>query len=113
MKLNWKSGVILAVSMTAALFAGMFLERACNNSQIKRTDKVIEAYRGYVVSTEHLLDMINAKWSWVDAFDHDGYYESRAEIEYLDSLGLILEAERYAKAINNNSVLINEIYGKN
>lgn len=73
----------------------------------------IQAYRGYVVSTEHLLDLINAKWSWVDAFDHDGYYESRAEIEYLDSYGLLLEAERYAKAINDDSILINEIYGKN
>jgi hypothetical protein len=113
MKLNWKSGVILAASMTAALFAGMFLERACTNSQIKRMNNVIEAYRGYVVSTEHLLDLINAKWSWVDAFDHDGYYESRAEIEYLDSYGLLLEAERYAKVINDDSILINEIYGKN
>lgn len=94
MKLNWKSGVILAVSMTAALFAGMFIERACTNSQIKRTDKVIEAYRGYVVSTEHLLDMINAKWSWVDAFDHQGYYESREEVFYLDSVALKAEKGR-------------------
>ena len=94
MKLNWKSGVILAASMAAALFAGMFLERACTNSQIKRMDKVIESYRGYVVSTEHLLDIINAKWSWVDAFDHDGYYESRAEVFYLDSVGLSVEQER-------------------
>lgn len=67
---------------------------ALGNYTYKKQEELIQAYRGYVVSTEHLLDLINAKWSWVDAFDHDGYYESREEVFYLDSVGLSVEQER-------------------
>lgn len=67
---------------------------ALGNWSYKDQINKIQAYRGYVVSTEHLLDLINTKWSWVDAFDHDGYYESREEVFHLDSVSLQREKER-------------------
>ena len=87
-----KSINIWAATITATLtFVGGI---ALGNYNLKHQVKLINSYRSYVVSTEHLLDLIDAKWSWVDAFDHDGYYESRAEVFYLDSLRLHMEKER-------------------
>lgn len=87
-----KSINIWAATITAALtFVGGV---ALGSYNLKHQVKLINSYRRYVVSTEHLLDLIDAKWSWVDAFDHDGYYESRAEVFYLDSLCLHWEKKR-------------------
>lgn len=109
-----KINVFVACALIVGAFiGGINLEKHHWEKGVKARNKVLDAYRGYVVSTEHMLDLLNHQYNWVDGLDHDGYYESRAEIEHLDSLGLLLEAERYAKAINNNSILINEIYGKN
>lgn len=93
----------LAVALVAAVILGQYIERW----GYKREKELIECYRGYVVSTEHLLDLINQKWSWVDAFDHDGYYESRAEVFHLDSLGLKREEERQEKCFQMNAQMFN------
>ena len=75
---------------------------ALGNWSYKDQSNKIQAYRGYVASTEHLLDLIDAKWSWVDAFDHDGYYESRAEVFHLDSMALSHEQARQEACFKMN-----------
>lgn len=65
-------------------------------------DKLIEAYRGYVVSTEHMLDLLDHQCNWVDRLDHDGYYESRAEIFHLDSIALSHEQARQEACFKMN-----------
>lgn len=93
----------LAVALVAAVIGGQYIER-CSYRQER---KLHQSYRSYVVSTEHLLDLINAKWSWVDAFDHDGYYESREEVFYLDSIGLKREKDRQEKCFQMNAQMFN------
>lgn len=98
--------VVVAISF-GCFMGGMMLERYTNKPAVKSDSTLIECYRGYVVSTEHLLDLIDAKWSWVDAFDHDGYYESRAEVFHLDSVGIQREKERQEKCFQMNTQMFN------
>lgn len=93
----------LAVALVAAVIGGQFIERM----SYRQDRKLLECYRGYVVSTEHLLDLINSKWSWVDAFDHDGYYESREEVFFLDSIGLRREKEKQEYCFQRNQMFNN------
>lgn len=89
-----------AVLMNIAFIGGINLEKYYWKKSIKEQEKVLDAYRGYYVSTEHLLDIINNKWSWVDAFDHQGYYESKAKVEYHDSLGIALSQKHFQKVLD-------------
>lgn len=100
-----KSINIWAATITAALtfVSGV----ALGSYNLKHQMKLIDSYRSYVVSTEHLLDLINDKLSWVDAFDHDGYYESRAEVFHLDSVGLKREKERQERCFQMNAQMFN------
>lgn len=101
------NSLVVVVILFSTFMGGMMLERYTNKPVVKDNSTLIECYRGYVVSTEHLLDLIDAKWSWVDAFDHDGYYESRAEVFHLDSIGLKREKERQEKCFQMNAMFNN------
>lgn len=101
------NSLVVVVVAFGTFMGGMMLERYTNKPAVKDNSILIESYRGYVVSTEHLLDLINEKWSWVDAFDHDGYYESRAEVFHLDSVGLTREKERQDYCFEMNKTLNN------
>lgn len=107
MKFKKISSLTAAIMMFGCFMGGMMLERYTNRPVVKDNSTLIECYRGYVVSTEHLLDLIDAKWSWVDAFAHDGYYESRAEVFHLDSIGLQREKERQEKCFQMNAQMFN------
>lgn len=96
---------VFAVLMNAAFIGGIQLEKHYWKKDVKARTKVLEAYRGYAVSTEHMLDLLDHQYNWVDGLDHDGYYESRAEIFHLDSIGLKREKERqeYCFQMNENN----------
>lgn len=101
------NSLVVVVVAFGTFICGMMLKRYTNKPTVKDNSTLIECYRGYVVSTEHLLDLIDAKWSWVDAFDHDGYYESRAEVFHLDSIGLKREKEKQDYCFEMNKTLNN------
>lgn len=102
MKFKKISSLTAAIMMFGCFMGGMMLERYTNRPVVKDNSTLIECYRGYVVSTEHLLDLINVQWSWVDYIDHDGYYESRAEIFHLDSIALSYEQARQEACFKMN-----------
>lgn len=102
MKFQKVNSLVVVVVAFGTFMGGMMLERYTNKPAVKDNSILIESYRGYVVSTEHLLDLINDKWSWVDAFDHDGYYESRAEVFHLDSIALSHEQVRQEACFKMN-----------
>lgn len=82
---------VACILIVGAFIGGINLEK---HYWMKSRTKVLDAYRGYVVSTEHMLDLLNHQYNWVDGLDHDGYYESRAEVFYLDSIALSHEQAR-------------------
>ena len=45
--------------------------------------KYLEAYDAYNKATEELLDTLESKYNWVDAFDPYDYYDSRAKLDSL------------------------------
>lgn len=57
----------------------------------------INAYRRYCVATENLLDLIENKYHWVDAFDHLEYYESKDEVIFADWQGLDIAQKQFDK----------------
>lgn len=93
---------VFAMLINAAFIGGIQLENHYWKKDIKARTKVLDAYRGYVVSTEHLLDLLNHQYNWVDGLDHDGYYESRAEVFHLDSIALSHEQARQEACFKMN-----------
>ena len=45
--------------------------------------KYLEAYDAYNKATEELLDTLDSKYDWIDAFDPYDYYDSRAKLDSL------------------------------
>lgn len=45
--------------------------------------ELIKAYDAYNKAAEELLDTLDAQYDWVDAFDPQEYYESRAKLDSL------------------------------
>lgn len=93
---------VFAVLMNAVFIGGIQLEKHYWKKDIRARTKVLDAYRGYVVSTEHMLDLLNHQYNWVDGLDHDGYYESRAEVFHLDSIALSHEQARQEACFKMN-----------
>lgn len=94
MKKTLINGLGLVVLMLGSFIGGQYLERDAWYEQQHSMYVKLEAYRSYVTSTEHMLDLLNRQYNWVDSLDHDGYYESRAEVFHLDSIALSYEQAR-------------------
>lgn len=46
-------------------------------------NNLLNAYDSYNKATEELLDTLESKYNWVDAFDPCDYYDSRAKLDSL------------------------------
>ena len=46
-------------------------------------NSLLNAYDSYNKATEDLLDTLDNHYDWVDAFDPQKYYESRAKLDSL------------------------------
>jgi hypothetical protein len=90
--------VVVAVSF-ACFMGGMFLERY-TNKPVNKSHISLECYRDYFVATEHLLDLIDKQYHWVDGIDHQGYYETRTEVEYHDSMGIAAAQVQFQKVLD-------------
>lgn len=97
-----KNVLVFAVLMNVAFIGGIQLEKYYWRKDVESRTKVINAYRGYVVSTEHMLDLLQQQYHWTDGLDHDGYYESRAEVFHLDSIALSHEQARQEACFKMN-----------
>ncbi len=53
----------------------------CQNTNNTRVNNLLSAYNSYNKATEDLLDTLDNEYDWVDAFDPQGYYESRAKLD--------------------------------
>ena len=53
----------------------------CQNTNNTRVNNLLSAYNSYNKATEDLLDTLDNKYDWVDAFDPQDYYESRAKLD--------------------------------
>ena len=93
---------VACVLIVGAFIGGINLEKHHWEKGVKARNKMLGAYRGYVISTEHMLDLLNQQYNWVDGLDHDGYYESRAEVFYLDSVALAHEQARQEACFKMN-----------
>lgn len=94
--INW-SAIFIAVGVS--FIAGIFVGNPIYQSQKTKLD----AWVGYYVCTEHLLDLLERKYQWVDAFDHDGYYETKCEVTYLDSVNISRAYRQYQICLTNNN----------
>ena len=64
-----------------AFFLGMNVaEKTTTITQID--DSQNQIWADHYVCSEHLLDILDKKYHWTDAIDHQGYYETREEVEY-------------------------------
>lgn len=97
-----------AILMNIAFVGGINLEKyywkkACE-ARPKSSEELLEEklaiYADYYVCTEHLLDLIEKQYHWVDGIDHQGYYETKAEVEYHDSLGIALAQKQFQKVLD-------------
>lgn len=50
----------------------------CQNTYYKRVNHLLNAYDSYNKATEDLLDTLDNQYNWVDAYDPQDYYASRA-----------------------------------
>lgn len=53
----------------------------CQNTNNTKVNYLLSAYDSYNKATEDLLDTLNNEYDWVDAFDPQDYYESRAKLD--------------------------------
>lgn len=53
----------------------------CQNINNTRVNNLLSAYNSYNKATEDLLDTLDNEYDWVDAFDPQDYYESRAKLD--------------------------------
>lgn len=53
----------------------------CQNTNNTRVNNLFSAYNSYNKATENLLDTLDNEYDWVDAFDPQDYYESRAKLD--------------------------------
>lgn len=52
----------------------------CQNTNNTKVNNLLSAYNSYNKATEDLLDTLDNEYDWVDAFDPQDYYESRAKL---------------------------------
>lgn len=64
------------LGMIAGLVAG-------HSVATSESAKYLGAYESYYKTTEELLDTLESKYNWVDAFDPCDYYDSRAKLDCL------------------------------
>ena len=53
----------------------------CQNTNNTRVNNLLSAYNSYNKATGDLLDTLDNEYDWVDAFDPQDYYESRAKLD--------------------------------
>lgn len=53
----------------------------CQNTNNIRVNNLLNAYDSYNKATEDLLDSLDNQYNWVDAYDPQEYYESRAKLD--------------------------------
>lgn len=60
--------------MVIGMIAGFMVCQNTNNN-------LLNAYDSYNKATEELLDSLDNQYNWVDAFDAQDYYASRAKLD--------------------------------
>ena len=60
--------------MIIGIIAGFMVCQNTNNN-------LLSAYDSYNKATEDLLDSLDNEYNWVDAYDPQEYYESRAKLD--------------------------------
>ena len=73
-----KTILLCIISMIIGMVAGFMV---CQNTNNTRVNNLLSAYNSYNKATEDLLDTLDNEYDWVDAFDPQGYYESRAKLD--------------------------------
>lgn len=53
----------------------------CQNINNTRVNNLLNAYDSYNKATEDLLDSLENQYNWVDAYDPQEYYTSRAKLD--------------------------------
>lgn len=53
----------------------------CQNTNNIRVNNLLNAYDSYNKATEDLLDSLDNQYNWVDAYDPQEYYTSRAKLD--------------------------------
>ena len=64
--------------MIIGMIAGFMV---CQNTNNTKVNHLLSAYDSYNKATEDLLDTLDNQYDWVDAFDPQDYYESRAKLD--------------------------------
>ena len=75
-----KTITICILSYVLGMIAGLVAGHSVATSE---SAKCLEAYKSYNKATEELLDTLESKYNWVDAFDPCDYYDSRAKLDSL------------------------------
>lgn len=73
-----KTIILCIISMIIGIVAGFMV---CQNTNNTRVNNLLSAYNSYNKATEDLLDTLDNEYDWVDAFDPQDYYESRAKLD--------------------------------
>ena len=73
-----KTIILCIISMIIGIVAGFMV---CQNTNNTRVNNLLSAYNSYNKATEDLLDTLDNEYDWVDAFDPQDYYESRAILD--------------------------------
>lgn len=60
--------------MVIGIIAGFIVCQNTNNN-------LLNAYDSYNKATEDLLNSLNNEYNWVDAYDPQDYYDSRAKLD--------------------------------
>ena len=64
--------------MVIGMIAGFMV---CQNTNNIRVNNLLNAYDSYNKATEDLLDSLDNQYNWVDAYDPQEYYTSRAKLD--------------------------------
>jgi uncharacterized protein YxeA len=75
-----KNIILCMISMIIGVIAGFVV---CHNTMNTEYNNLLNAYGSCNKATEDLLDTLDNHYDWVDAFDPQEYYESRAELDSL------------------------------
>ena len=73
-----KTIIFCILSMVIGVIAGFMV---CQNTNNTRVNNLLNAYDSYNKATEDLLDSLDNQYNWVDAYDPQDYYASRAKLD--------------------------------
>lgn len=76
-----KKTVYICLIVAIASFIAGFI--VCQNTIVKKQNKIIKTYNAYNKSTEEFLDTLENDYNWIDVYDPYDYYESRAKLDTL------------------------------